>query len=302
MRTLKDSAIFNRLIVRPDLLNAMKVINPLTDRLDLNDFQNEFNTINRRINYGTKGKAMELLEKNKIILINKDNLKIPKFINVFGIKNGNDISTIVNISDYIVNKEIYPKTLFALIQNGLISYKLANDWNSVVSNTEILKNACVSYSRMVTKIFDKLFALDIDNIKSDFISFVFAKFFLVNICDKVDSEIINSIALKACFNKTSENTILDLQDENEISYKDIFTLFNKLFTLKGLSTLNLRSFVENYVRMFGETSILSLDYLPSFFHTIFSSVISGGLVKDSMIDNVCGKFNNKTYTAFIKIL
>ena len=72
--------------------------------------------------------------------------------------------------------------------------------------------------------------------------------------------------------------------------------------LKDLIKLNIRTFIENYVRMYGESSILSIDYLPSFYHLILSSVISGNLVKDSMIDNVSGKFNSKIYLAINKLI
>lgn len=302
MRTLADSAIFNQMISRPDLLNSMKLVNISLDKVSETTIQNELNTINRRMNYGTKSKSLDYLAKEKIVLIDKEGLKIPKYLSIFGLKKNNNLHIIVNISKFKNRNEIYPKTLFALLQNALISYELATNWGAYVNNIELIKNSCISYSRLVTKIFDKIFALDLDKNKSDFISFVFAKFFLVNMCDKNDNETTNALATKACFNRTSDTTLLGMESDYEINYQDIFSLFKYLERIEGLNNLNIRSFIENYVRMFGEGAILSLDYLPAFFHTIMSSIISGGLVKDTMIDNVAGKFNSKIYTSIVKLL
>ena len=302
MKTLADSAIFNQMVSRPDLLNSMKLVNLSLDKVSETTIQNELNTINRRMNYGTKSKALDYLAKEKIVLINKEGLKIPKFLSIFGLKNNNNLHIAVNISPFKTKNEIYPKTLFALLQNALISYELATNWNSYVNNIELIKNSCISYSRLMAKIFDKIFALDLDRTKSDFMSFVFAKFFLINICDKNDSDTINALALKACFNKTSERILIGMESDYEIIYQDIFSLFKILERIEGFNHLNIRSFIENYVRMFGENSILSLDYLPAFFHMIMSSIIAGGLVKDNMIENVAGKFNSKIYTSIVKLL
>ena len=54
--------------------------------------------------------------------------------------------------------------------------------------------------------------------------------------------------------------------------------------------------------MYGEGSLLALDYLPSFIQMISSSVIGGNLVKDYFIDSVSGKSNNKIYVQFCSIL
>jgi hypothetical protein len=298
-----DSAIFNQLIMKPELLNAMKLINPDSDKISEADIQNELTIINRRFNFGTEGKTLDYLSKDKVILVNKKSLKIPRYLNTFGIKSKGNFQVVVSIKDFVNRKdEIMPRTLFALLQNGMLTYELTTRWGAFTSNMELMKNSCISYSRLVTKIFDKLFALDLNKYNSDFISFIFAKFFLVNMCDKDPSDTVNHLAMKACFNRTSENTILNMEKELEVNYSSIFQIFEQLKEVEGLNSINIRSFVENYVRMFGENAILSLDYLPAFYHIIASSVVGGGIVKDTMIDNVAGKFNSKIFSSIVKIL
>ena len=304
MKTLNDSAIFNQMIRKPDLINAMKVINASGDKLSPSDFENEITIINRRFNYGTKGISLDYLCDGKIILINKPHLKIPRYISIFGMKMMGELKVVVNLSNYISKKDgsIAPKILFAYLQNAMISYELATRWGSFVNNVALMTQSAISYSRLVTKIFDKLFAIDIDKNKSDLISYIFAKFFLITVCDRENTETTKNIAQKACFNGTSLKYLEMMEQEYGLVYNDIFSLFEILKGIEGLNSVNIRSFIENFVRMYGENSVLALDYLPAFYHMIFSSVISGGLYKDTMIDNVSGRFNSKIYTQIIKLL
>lgn len=308
MRTLKDSAIFNKLIQSPQINSVIQNLS-LKDLnfIDLTkDLNNEFNTIERKINYGTKGYIFECYTNGDIKLINeKDKLyKLPTFLNTIGVMKNNKPIFITNISSYMNNSnEIFPKTLFSLMQNSLISYVCFKNWDRLINNIEFMKDTSFSYSRIITKIFDKIFAIDLDSFKSDFISYVFSKFFLLNICGKTPSEIVNNIAYKSCFNQSSLELIKDFEEKmGEDFYSNIFNMFESLKQINGLAHLNIRSFIENYVKMYGEASLLSLDYLPAFLHTILSSVVGGNLVKDYMIDNVAGRSNNKCLNDFIKFL
>jgi len=308
MRTLKDSALFNKL-VQSSQVNS--VIQNLSLK-DLNfidfskDFTNEFSTIERKINFGTKGYIFESYTNGDIKLINEKDkiLKLPTFLNTVGVIRNNHPVFITNISSYINNSgEIFPKTLFALMQNSLISFVLFRNWDRLINNIEFMKDTSFSYSRIITKIFDKIFAIDLDNFKSDFISYVFAKFFLLNVCGKTPSEVVNNIAYKTCFNQSSLELIKDFEEKmGDDFYSDIFNLFEGLKQINGLAHLNIRSFIENYVKMYGEASLLSLDYFPAFLHTILSSVVGGNIIKDYILDSVSGRSNNKCLSDFIKLL
>src|SRR5699024_5753276 len=125
-----------------------------------------------------------------IIPILNPTIEIPKYLNTTGRVEGNKIISIVdlrpfsNVTRNSDDIEIYPKTLFNLLQNGLILNELVTNWRSYTNNMNIVRNSAVVYSRLTGKVMDKLFAVNIDEFKSDLVSFLLAKFFLVNLCGR----------------------------------------------------------------------------------------------------------------------
>lgn len=306
MKKITDSAVFNQFNSATNIIKTIKNLsNTSSDIIKQEDLPNEFSTINRRINFGTKGKIIECLEKERIIMINDENNRLPKYLSTVGVLKNNKITMLVNLNPYMNSKkEIYAKTLFGLLQNSLISLELSEHWNRYTMHIEFIKNTSLAYSRMITKILDKMFAIDIDSFKSDLLSFVFAKFFLITMCDKESGDIINNIAHRSCFNKTNLNVLLDEEEVlgGEAIYDDIFKLFEALKHEKGLESISIREFINQFARTYGEAAILSLDYLPTFLHTIFSAAINASLVKDNIIEVVAGRNAMKAYSEFIKLI
>ena len=72
--------------------------------------------------------------------------------------------------------------------------------------------------------------------------------------------------------------------------------------MPGLFSLNMRSFTENWVRMYGDGAALGMDYLPSFLGMIFSTVVLGGLVKDPIFGSICDREIVGAYSAFAKLM
>lgn len=307
MKRLSDSVVFTKLVNNPDLINKMKLVTSNTDIniLTPSDLPNEFNSIERRINYSTKGAILDKVKKGIIIIYEDEKTKIPTYLNTIPGRGINgDINIYTNVVRYRTRSgEIYPKTLFALLQNSLIMYELMKNWTKYTNNLDLMKLSSFIYSRMTTKILDKVFALDLDNFNSDFMSYIFAKFFLVNMCERTDNELNSQLAYKCCFNKSSFQLIQEFEQElPDTRFDSIFELIDSLKLISAVKTLNVRTFVENFVRMYGESSLLALDYLPSFYQSIFSAAIGGNLGKDYMFESVCGSQINKAYITFSKIV
>lgn len=307
MRKLSDSAIFNQLASNEQLMLSINSINFTRDKIDFRELEEEINSINRRMNYPTKGKILYNVTNNNIALINNPSIVLPKYMNVIGKLHDRKMCPVIALNNNVTfkngNMEVMPKTLFALLQNATILLELFNNWNRYTMHVELIKNGSISYSRLMGKIFDKIFAINIDDFKSDMVHFFLAKFFLINMCDRAMSETINNIAYSSCFNKSNLELILDQEKKfSSDVYKSIFSLFTNMKSIHGLEGLNIRSFIENYVRMYGESTLLSLDYLPSFFNMIFSSIVNGNLNKEYIIDSVCGKTNNRLFLEFSKLI
>jgi len=309
MKKITDSALFRQVASNQNVIESIKNIHIERDKVDKTNLDESINIINRRMIFSTKGRTMQYLNNDDIILISNPTVRLPKYLSVLGKVHGNKIVAVVDIN-YFANQnkttgmyDIYPKTLFNLMQNGMILLELVNNWNRYTNNMTILKSGAVVYSKLVGKVMDKLFAINIDNFKQDLVNFFLAKFFLINLCDKVDSDTIDNIAYHACMNKSSLKLIKEEEIKfDDTAYDDIFNLFNNLKEIKGMQDLNVRSFVENWARMYGESTLLALDYLPSFLSMTFGSVANGNIAKDYIIESVAGKYISTMFTEFSKLL
>lgn len=307
MKRLTDSAIFSKLINNPDLIAKMKLIitqNGIT-LMTPKDLETAYADINRRIKYSTKGPIMNMVAKGTIVPFRDVKTKTPTYLTtIVGRAANGDYNVYINLERYLNSSgDIYPKTLFALLQNALISYEFAKKWDTYVNNVDFVKDASFIYSRMTTKILDKTFALDLDQFNSDLLSFIFAKFFIINMCGRADNDLNDNIAYKCCFNKSSLDLIK--QEEESLSpnrYNSFFDLIEAIKEIKTIKTINVRTFVENFTRMYGEGSLLALDYLPSFIQCICGAAIGGGLNKDYMYESVAGKIIQNLYLTISKLV
>jgi hypothetical protein len=311
MKKITDSEIFKQIIANGKVVSSIKEVHIQRDKVDLGKLDEPLNVISRRVNFGTKSKVVQSLKSGDVVFIHNPIIDLPKYLNTFGkAGSGGKVVSLVDIQHYVrTNKEtemydMYPKTMFALAQNGMILNELINNWNRYTTNMVILKQGAIVYSKMVGKIMDKLFAINIDEFKQDLINFLLAKFFLIGMCDKVDGDTIDNIAYNACFNRSSLKLIKEEEGKlvDEDTFTNVFSLFNSMKEIKGMHSLGIRSFVENWARMYGEASLLALDYLPSFLSVIFGSVVNGNITKDFIIESVAGKFINNIYTEFSKLL
>lgn len=312
MKTLNDSAIFKQSADLNKIINTISSINYERDRVPIEELKAEFSTIQRRFHYGFESKIFNDIGNSKLILIDGD-LNLPNYLSVVGVlrskSDRKSIAMTINLHNYInSNKEISARTLYALMVNGEINLAFFENWDRFVNDVNFIKLNSFIYSRIVTRVFDKLFAIDLNKPATDFISFLFAKFFLVNMCGKSNNDYINNIALKTCFNKTSEKIIL-MQEQEMISnskvddlYLNIFNLFKGLNSLPTLNNANPRTFIENYLKMYGESTLLTLDYLPAYMSMIMSQVVNGNLNKEYAIEKVAGSQINKAYVNFLKLM
>lgn len=307
MKRLTDSAIFSKLINNPELIKKMKTVisqNGIT-LLTPKDLESPYADINRRIKYSTKQPIMNMIAKGTIIPFKDVATKTPTYLpTITGKGQNGDFVVYVNLERYMNSSgDIYPKTLFALLQCALMSYELAKKWDTYVNNLDFVKDASFIYSRVTTKVLDKTFALDLDTFNSDLLSFIFAKFFIINMCGRTDNDLNDNIAYKCCFNKSSLDLIK--QEEESLSpnrYNSFFELIEAIKEIKSIKTINVRTFVENFTRMYGEGSLLALDYLPSFVQVVTSAAIGGGLNKDYMYESVAGKVIQNLYLNITKLV
>ena len=279
---LNESEIYKQLPI--DINKITKTIKGehLVQQDQLSD---TFNIIKNRVNQASKNEVVNELENGNIILMNSKEVKLPNFMPVLNIQ-GN--KSLVNITPYIKsNMNINPNTLFGLAQAGLINIKIKENANKIRNNAKLLIYASQIYSRLTTKVIDKLYATNINKKDSDLVSYMFAKFFLVSVVGRANDDTTEQIAYKSCHNKTDFELIKEMENkfDGQSSMINIFKLFEEFKKHPNFNKFSSRTFVENFTKMYGETTILSIDHLPSFLVTIFSAYVNAGINKEFIILN-----------------
>lgn len=311
MKTMNDSLVFSTLIKTPALIKTLQSVDTQRDAVELGRISEAIDTINRKMNYPSKPHIVMMLKEGRLKLIyNPKVIKTPKYLSVFGkVAHGTTKPVyVIDLGRYGRpsgdSLQVNPRTLYALMQNALVFDTMYYKWEVLMNNDNIKKNACIAYSKLAAKILIKLYAIDSDKFKGDTVRFLLAKFFLKNMADlKLDETSLNNTAYKACIGESSLNAIVTAEQslDGDI-YSDIGSLFGAMQTLPGLNSLSIRSFTENWVRMFGEGSALAIDYCPAFLAMIFSAVISGSLVKDPILISIAEKEIIDCYSAFYKMI
>lgn len=306
MKKITDSFIFSQVMKNKNVVNGIKSINLTRDVISLDAIEEQISVINKKMKYAGKEKVIQALNNGTIKILYNPSLNLPKYLFTMLKQDNGRIVTLCDITNFSRttlsgDNDIYVKTLFALLQASVVNYELYINWNKYTTNINIVKPGCIAYSRMIGKVLDKLYAIKIDTFKSDLIHFLIAKFFLINMCDRMNTENTDRIAYNACFNDSQYELIIDEASALPENMFDGFEEFIKALSTMGMKNLNVRIFIENYARMFGETTLLSIDYLPAFLGIIFGSAINANLAKDSIIELVAAKQVETIYPEFFKI-
>ncbi len=307
--SLKDSAIFKKLVAGPAIDNNLNKINIVRDQIDPDILKQNMFIFSKRVTSAGKAIIMEHVNKDKdFYLISNKNVKLPSYVNFLPLNYNGHVSILINVTDILKgNGEIYPKTFLGYLQNGLITYELTTEWNKCMSSTELVRHSSIAYSRLLCRVLDKLYGVSLYKSWYDYISFATAKFFLVNMCERGDTRVTESIA----YNATSGETPLDqlkevdekINGSNGNSYGDIFEFCDRLSkNIPYLEKLQIRSVIESWVRLYGESTILAIDNVGAFLQMIFSTQVNAELNNEYRINDTADNAIKKAFLAWAHIL
>jgi len=295
---------------KSDVKHKLLDVNMSLDKVSLDDLDDNIRIINRRFNYSLKNKVMNEVSNGKVIpLFNTERLPlIPKAIPVWLYSlNGTPVA-LVNLSRDARktkdgNIEIDNRTLFAHLQAGTILRECYYNWNKVSMNTEVLKSSMLVYTKLFSKVLDKMYGLSLNKLNVDKANYCIAKFFLTYVMEKAESETVNNMAYLACFNDSTKKTIMDTDMTfDDKAYKDFKSFIKELSTLDGLGKLNMRTFLQEWMILYGESTIISLEYYPLFCAMIFSSMLNAHVNKEFAIESVASKDSTQLYNELARIL
>jgi hypothetical protein len=311
VKLLKDTFLFEYLDKSTNLRQKMISYNPTMDNLDIKLIEDDLNTIQKRFSFPLKNKVIdELHSKHRLIpIFNKDRIKIPTPIPAFLYNNNGKAVSLVNLTNYGTKDRdgefhIDTRQLFAVLQTGVVALGCYENWNAISMNQSVGKLGALIYSKIFSKVLDKMFAINLDPIKSDKVKFITAKFFLLNILGKSNGESVNNIAYSVCQNETTRSTIMAFdQSLPTTAYHRLDDFINAIsINVEGCHTLTFRTFIDTYIKMYHFSSIFALEYFPYFCHMLFSVAVGAHINSEYLIENLVGKDLDKFYNEVSNII
>lgn len=314
-KTLGQSYLFQEIVKNDKCMNAIKNLN-ISNAIDLNRLHDVLSTIDMRVRSILKDDVLTMLKNDKIILLNTDRSdRLPRYLTTISKKSNNTSKNydyyvelsynIRNVNKNTGNIDIFATDLYTLLESAYINFCLQNAWNQVANNMNIMLWGSRAYSRLMGKILDKQYAVYYESSKRDVVHFMLAKFFIMNMCgyEDITETVIDNIAVR----QSVELKLPDIKailgnTEKSNTYDNIYNLFECMKQIHGLQKLNIRSFVENYVRMYGESSLMSIDYLPAFLYMIHGTLQNSSIYRSYVINTVVEREASKLVIEFGKLV
>jgi hypothetical protein len=252
----------------------------------------------RRYAFPLKNRVIEDFKTEKVkVLYNDKNYILPSTIPGYLINAGTNIICCVNVSnDMRVNKNneyiIDPKVLYSLMQMGSIIGLCFSKYSFMKNKVNIIKIGSRMYSKLFSKVMNRLFTLSITPAKQDAITYLASMFFITNMLGRDDESLEDmnkKYALDNC-NKINNLVIDDYarQFDNR-DYTDLNTFIEAIKkNIPGMETLSVRGFVDNYISQFGPSMLFATEYLPFFIGNIGYVLVGAMLNNQTVIENNLG--------------
>ena len=219
------------------------------------------------------------------------NNKVPTSIPFILLQTGNGIKAVAVIDNWATisddNKSVVidPNKLYTFIEGAFIARALELQFNTIRHAAILHTDAASIYAQMFTRVLNRDFALNVDKDAYNKVLFLSAKFFLLNLLQLKNNDSIFNYASKAA-GVTSAIALKRLDDAfSDDCYKDISTFImaikQKAYMINnGLAKLDVRTYMERYIRMYKNASLFSLEHLSYFLFNIFAC-LNGAHINDS---------------------
>ena len=197
------------------------------------------------------------------------------------------------------------KQLYGLMEGAYIALKLQTDPVKVMKNAELMMTTASVYTEMMARILNKEYALTLDKVLYDKVCYCIKRFYLECVWEYPNTGLVSNYA--SCDLKYIQQFDLDALDAT-YSKMEIKTVANLLEFVKSLSPrmsdLNLRYYIERFIKTYHGSSILSIDYLPYVFFVITNVVMSTFLVSQTALNDIIKntKNINRFYSELARVM
>lgn len=282
--SLEDSFIYKTFNNANDILGKMIKILKYSSVLTKDNIEEQYNQIRRSSISPLSRKVLESFDSGLIeIRYSTDNtVNMPAPIPFVIRKSGDGIIATIfanafgTIVDGMLNTPT--KNIYAIMESAYLAL-CSHAYPLKLSRNTTLCKICMSvYTQMISKILIKEYALTMDRPLCDKTQFVISKFFLENMWEMPNKDIVTAYAA-APLKYATDNDILEVNLAYEdAAVKDVdglITFISKMSNrFKGLST---RYFIERYISTYHAPATLSIDYFPYVLFVI-NNVLAGSFI------------------------
>lgn len=197
------------------------------------------------------------------------------------------------------------KQLYGLMEGAYIALKLQTDPVKVMKNAELMMTTASVYTEMMARILNKEYALTLDKVLYDKVCYCIKRFYLECVWEYPNTGLVSNYASSDL--KYIQQFDLDALNAT-YSKMEIKTIANLLEFVKSLSPrmsdLNLRYYIERFIKTYHGASILSIDYLPYVFFVITNVVMSTFLVSQTALNDIIKntKNINRFYSELARVM
>lgn len=308
---MEDSFIYKTFNNSNDILTKMVTVLKIGTPCDKSHIEEQYNQIKRGNISPLNHSVLSAFDNGTLELLYYDNrVKLPTTIPFIVRKgpNGKPIATIFIKGFAKLNDDgtlnIPTKVLYGLMEPAYLALKYHAEPFKLTRSAPVVRVCNHVYTTMMYKLMIRDFAITLDPMLNDSVSYSFSKFCLGNMIGLTNPDIITSYGKSLLVNPDpmAIESVNDAYDKADI--KDISDLLNFVKELNPrLSTLDIRLFIQRYLNTYGPASIMAMDYLPYLIFVINNVLISSFVVNQTSLNDIVktAKGVSQYYPELVKI-
>ena len=169
-------------------------------------------------------------------------------------------------SDGLLN--IRGNLLYTLMESAYLSKNFADNYNAIKNDTLMRQQGALMYANVFIKPINKMFNTNLDSTREGKVLFLASKFYLKNVLGVDNEEYIFSVGSKIA-NRVSPYTLKEVDAlVDEEAYENLGTFIQALaderLQLGFEGKLQIRTYLYNYITMYGEAAPFCLESMIYF--------------------------------------
>lgn len=254
-------------------------------------------------------KVLEAYSNGSVEILYNKNIKVPistPYIirrdpsftgNIQNVKATIFIANYATITKQTGALNIPMKNLYVLMESAYIAMYIHTHPTILQRNYGLMKIMCSIYTSMFTRILSRDYAITLDQTLNDSTSFIISKFFLENVWELKNPDVVfNTAQINIMNPNTSElRLVSDAYDEADV--KDVSDMLGQIRNLSPrLADLSVQMVIQRYMMTFNGGAVIAIDYLPYLFYVIINTVLGGFLLSQTTLSDIVR--NNKLIKQF----